>query len=346
MRALVAEGNPAEGLMAYERLRLLLREELGTIPSVALSALHVWVLEQAGETVGDANGEDEPETRYARRRDGVNIAYQVLGEGPLDLVVVPGFMSHLDLQWADPAYRRWLRRLSPSLRVITLDKAGTGTSDAVDRTQSLEDWADDVVAVLDAVGSPRPVLLGSSEGSAVATFFAHAHPERVRGLVFYGALARVLPTEGYLWEHREEILAMLARFSEVELSWGCGGSIDLWAPTASGDGQRHAWAVFERASGSPASIARRTESLLAYDACDLLPRIQAPTLVLHRVGDRLVSVHHGRYMANAIPGARYLELEGADHIPWLGDSEAVISAILEFAGALPIEDQPRQASPA
>jgi pimeloyl-ACP methyl ester carboxylesterase len=245
-------------------------------------------------------------------------------------------MSHLDLQWADPAYRRWLRRLSSLLRVITLDKAGTGASDAVDSAQSLDDWADDVLAVLDAVGSPRPVVLGSSEGSAVATFFAHAHPERVRGLILYGAMARVLPTERYLWEHREEILSMLEQFSEVELSWGCGGSIDLWAPTAaSGEAQRHAWAVFERASGSPASIARRTEALLAYDACDLLPRIQAPTLVLHRVGDRLVSVHHGRYLANAIPGARYLELDGSDHIPYLGESEEMISAILEFAEALP-----------
>jgi pimeloyl-ACP methyl ester carboxylesterase/DNA-binding SARP family transcriptional activator len=331
MRALVAEGNPAEGLRAYERLRLLLREELGTIPSVALSALHVWVLEQAGETVDHT----EPETRYAQRRDGVSIAYQTLGNGPIDLVVVPGFMSHLDLQWTDPAYRRWLQRLSPSLRVITLDKAGTGTSDAVDRAQSLEDWAGDVLAVLDAVGSQCPVVLGSSEGSAVATYFAHAHPERVRGLILYGAMARVLPAEHYLWEHREEILAMIERFSEVELSWGCGGSIDLWAPTAaSGETERHAWAVFERASGSPASIARRTEALLAYDACDLLPHIQAPTLVLHRAGDRLVSVHHGRYLAGAIPGARYVELEGADHIPYLGDSEAMTSAILEFAEPL------------
>ena len=344
MRGLVAEGNPAEGLVAYERLRLLLREELGTIPSVALSALHVWVLGQAGEEHEDRR---EPETRYARRRDGVSIAYQVLGEGPVDLVVVPGFMSHLDLQWADPSYRRWLRRLSSSLRVITLDKAGTGASDAVAHVQSMDDWAGDVLAVLDAVGSSRPVLMGSSEGSAVAAFFADAHPERVRGLVFYGAMARVLPSQGYLWDHREEIWAALQRFAEVELSWGCGGSIDVWAPTAaSSDAQRHAWAVFERASGSPASIARRTEAVLAIDACDLLPRLQVPTLVLHRAGDRVVSVHHGRHVAAAIPNARYIELDGDDHIPYLGDSEAMTSAIHEFVDSLRAEERPSVRAPA
>lgn len=352
MRALVAEGNPAEGLVAYERLRLLLREELGTIPSVALSALHMWVLEQADEhreadgTVSEPESDSadrrEPETHYARRSDGVNIAYQVLGKGAVDLVMVPGFMSHLDLQWADPSYRRWLRRLSSSLRVITLDKADTGASDAVAHAQSLDDWAADVLAVLDAVDSSRPVLMGTSEGSAVAAFFADAYPERVRGLVFYGALARVLPKEGYLWEHREEIWAGLRRFAEVELSWGCGGSIDIWAPTAaSSDAQRHAWAVFERASGSPASIARRTEAVAAIDACDLLPRIDVPTLVLHRAGDRLVPVHHGRYLAAAKPRARYVELEGAEHIPYLGDSEAITSVIQEFVGTLPTEDGPR-----
>jgi pimeloyl-ACP methyl ester carboxylesterase/DNA-binding SARP family transcriptional activator len=353
MRALVAEGNPAEALVAYERLRLLLREELGTIPSVALSALHVWVLEQAGEERGsdgaghDAAADDEdrrePAIQYARRRDGVSIAHQVLGDGPVDLVVVPGFMSHLDLQWTDPAYRRWLRRLSSSLRVATLDKAGTGASDAVPRAQTIEEWADDVLAVLDAVGSSRAVLMGLSEGAPVAAFFAEAHPDRVRGLVFYGALARVLPNERYLWEHREEILASLQRFAEVELSWGCGGSVDIWAPTAaSSDAQRHAWAIFERASGSPASIALRSEAVLALDACELLPSIRVPTLVLHRAGDGAVPVHHGRYLAAAIPGARYIELEGADHIPYLGNSEAVISAIHEFVAGLPAEESDRK----
>jgi pimeloyl-ACP methyl ester carboxylesterase/DNA-binding SARP family transcriptional activator len=358
MRALVAEGNPAEGLVAYERLRLLLREELGTIPSVALTALHVWVLEQAGEESGtdgrvgsesESDDEDlrEPETHYARRPDGVHIAYQVLGEGPDDLVVVPGFMSHLDLQWADPAYRRWLHRLSSSLRVVTLDKAGTGASDDVPGPQSMEDWAADVLAVLDAVGSSRPLLMGMSEGSAIAAFFADAHPERVRGLVFYGAMARVLPKEGYLWEHREEIWEGLERFVEVEMSWGCGGSIDIWAATAAGsETQRRAWAVFERASGSPASIARRSEAVLAIDVCNLLPRIRVPTLVLHRRGDRAVSVHHGRHLAAAIPDARYLELDGADHIPYLGDSDAITSAIHEFAGAVSAEDRPSARVPA
>lgn len=355
MRALVAEGNPAEALVAYERLRLLLREELGTIPSVALSALHQWVLEQSTEVgtadrgTGSGQASDErrePETQYARRSDGVHIAYQVLGEGPVDLVVVPGFMSHLDMQWADPSYRRFLRRLASSLRVITLDKAGTGASDAVASTQATEDWAEDVLAVLDAAGSSQPVLMGSSEGAAVAAFVADVHPELVHGLVFYGAFARVLPKDGYLWEHREEIWEQLARFAEVEQSWGCGGSIEIWAPGAArSQAQRHAWAVFERATGSPASIQRRAEAVLAIDACDLLPGIRVPTLVMHRAGDRVVSVHHGRYFAAAIPDARYLELDGADHIPYLGDSDALITAIHEFVSGVTAEQHARLSAP-
>jgi pimeloyl-ACP methyl ester carboxylesterase len=338
MRALVAEGNPAEAVVVYERLRMLLREELGVVPSVALSALHVWVLEHASEEEpGDADVEGE--TRYARRPDGVSIAYQVLGEGAVDLVIVPGFMSHLDMQWADRLYRHWLRHLACGLRVIILDKAGTGASDAVEHVQSLEDWTGDVLAVLDAVGSVRPVLLGMSEGSAVATVFADLHPERVRGLVFYGALARVLPKEGYLWEHRDEIVAGLARFADVEMSWGCGGAIELWAPTMAGnDVQRKAWAVFERASGSPASIGRRLEALLTIDACDLLPDVRVPTLVLHRTGDRIVSVQHGRHLGAVIPGARYVELEGDDHVPYLGAGEALVAMVHEFIRALPVED--------
>jgi pimeloyl-ACP methyl ester carboxylesterase len=244
------------------------------------------------------------------------------------------------MQWANADYRRWLRRLSSSLRVITLDKAGTGTSDGVTRPQTMEDGASDVMAVLDAVESTRPVLLGMSEGAAVAVGFTYAHPDRVRAVVFYGAMARALPREGYLWEHRDEILETVARFAEIELSWGCGGSLEMWAPTAAdSEEQRRAWAVFERASGSPASIARRTEALLATDVCDLLPLIGVPTLVLHRTGDRIVPVHHGRHFASAIPGARYLELDGADHIPYLGDSEALAAAIHGFVADLPAEGQ-------
>jgi pimeloyl-ACP methyl ester carboxylesterase/DNA-binding SARP family transcriptional activator len=332
MRALVAAGNPSDAVRAFDGLRQLLSDELGTIPSVALSALNVWVLEQQNAA---SDEREDPQTRYARRPDGVAIAYQTLGSGPVDFVVVPGFMSHLDAQWAIPAYRRWLRELSASMRVITLDKAGTGASDAIEGTPSMADWAGDVLSVLDEVGSGRVVVFGMSEGAAVAVAFATRHPERVRGLVFYGAMARALPREGYLWEHREAIEAAIARFAEIELSWGSGGSAEVWAPTAARTAaERRAWAVFERASGSPASIARRSAALLATDVCDDLPDLRAPTLVLHRSGDRIVPVHHGRHFGAVIPGARYVELEGVDHVPFLGDAETLTAEIRAFVATL------------
>lgn len=332
MRALVARGNTAEALLEYERLRVLLRDELGTCPSLGTSALHVWALAQASSIedeplqAGDGRGEQlRPVSAYARRHDGVSIAYQVLGDGPVDLVIVPGFMSHIDNWWTFPEYRHWLRRLGKFARVITLDKAGTGSSDPVDHVPTVDEWAEDVLTVLDAVGSERAVLLGMSEAGPVTISLAERHPDRVLALILYAAVARVTPAAHYLWEHREEIAAGWARFSEVEVTgWGHGASVDKIAPSlAQSEAGRRAWAIFERASGSPASIATRIAALVELDACELLGRVRVPTLVLHRADDGLVLVHHGRFIAASIPGAEYVELPGCDHPPPMGTPEEV-----------------------
>lgn len=342
MRSLVAQGNTAEALLEYERLRVLLRDELGTCPSLGTSALHVWALAQASSIedepaeASEGRGEQSrPVSAYARRRDGVSIAYQVLGDGPVDLVIVPGFMSHLDTWWTFPEYRHWLRRLGQFARVITLDKAGTGSSDPVDHAPTVQEWAQDVLTVLDAAQSEQAVLLGMSEAGPVTMSFAERHPDRVSGLILYAAVARVAPAPHYLWEHREEIAAGWARFSEVEVTgWGHGASVDKVAPSlAHSEAGRRAWAIFERASGSPASIATRTAALAELDACELLARVHVPTLVLHRADDGLVPVHHGRFIAAAIPGAEYVELPGRDHPPPMGtpeEVEALTAAIERF----------------
>ena len=332
MRALVARGNTAEALLEYERLRAMLREELGTCPSLGTSALHVWALAQASsmedeplEAGKDLGEQSWPVSAYARRHDGVSIAYQVLGDGPVDLVIVPGFMSHLDNWWTFPEYRHWLRSLGQFARLITLDKAGTGSSDPVDRVPTVEEWADDVLTVLDAIGCGQVVLFGMSEAGPVTMSLAERHPDRVLGLILYATVARVTPAPHYLWELREEIAAGWTRFSEVEVTgWGHGASVDKVAPSlAQSEAGRRAWAIFERASGSPASIATRIAALAELDACELLPRVRVPTLVLHRTDDGLVPVHHGRFIAAAIPGAEYVELPGRDHPPPMGTPEEV-----------------------
>lgn len=331
MRALVAEGNVAEALLVYERWRVSLNEELGIAPSVALSALHVWALEQASPVGADAGGDEEPQTLYARRPDGVSVAYQVLGTGPVDVVNVPGFMSHLDMQWANPEWRQWAYAISAHARVIFLDKAGTGASDPVDHVPTIEEWAGDVLAVLDAVDSERAVVLAMSESAATGAYLACEQPDRVRGLILYGAMVRMEPAPDYLWEHRDELRAATRRFAEVEFTWGRGASMEMFAPArAVSEKARRAWAIFERACASPTAVARRVQAISSVDARQYLPGIALPTLVIHRAGDRAVPVHHGRYLAGAIQGARYLEMPGGDHVPSAEEAQVLLGAFAEF----------------
>jgi len=269
-----------------------------------------------------------PETKYTKSGD-VHIAYQVTGNGPLDLVWVPGFVSHLEYQWEYPDSARSLERLASFSRLIRFDKRGTGLSDRDSAVPTLEQRMDDVRAVMDAVGSKRAALLGISEGGAMSCLFAATYPERTSALILYGSFARRAWAPDYPYGRTEaEFAEGLAR---MERDWGKPVGMEYWAPGAAQDEAfKHWWANYLRLGASPG--AAMTVSTLAYaiDVRPVLAAIRVPTLVLHRSGDRIAPVEMGRHMAEHIPGARMVELPGADHLPWFGDVDSIANEIEEF----------------
>jgi pimeloyl-ACP methyl ester carboxylesterase len=274
-----------------------------------------------------------PETRYARSGD-LNIAYQVVGEGPRDLVYVPGWVSNIELMWEEPAMARFLDRLASFSRLILFDKRGTGLSDRVsnDELPTLEQRMDDVRAVLETVGSERAALFGHSEGGNMCVLFAATYPERTQALVTLGCFAkRRDPDDDYPWaptaENRE------AEADEIELNWGHlrPQDVEYYAPSRVGDEQFiRNLENYLRRSASPGAAAALIRMNSYIDTREILPTIQVPTLVLHRTGDHDVNVAEGRYIAAKIPGARFVELAGADHWISAGDTDAIADEIEEF----------------
>ena len=266
-----------------------------------------------------------PAIHYARSGE-ISIAYQVVGNGPIDLVFVPGFISNLEVHWEDPGYLHLIRRLSAFTRLIIFDKRGTGLSDRVDATAlpSLETRMDDVRAVMDAAGSGRAALLGTSEGAPMAALFAATYPSRTRTLILYGAYAHFL-TSVMNKEALEEFLA------SMESSWGTGASLSKFAPGRLDDTYFQAWwARFERLSATP-TAARALERMNAQiDVRKILTSIRVPTLVIHRSNDARVQFSGGRDVAEKIPGARFVEISGRDHPIWTGDTDRVVDEIEEF----------------
>lgn len=270
-----------------------------------------------------------PETKYVTSVGGVNIAYQVTGDGPLDLVFVPGFISHLDLQWADPRICRFFDKLASFSRLILFDKRGTGLSDPVAGPPSLDDRMEDVHAVLDAVGSETAALFGLSEGGPMSVLFAATYPERTRALVLCGTYATMsLDADknpgGQAW------LDAYARIQETLKNWGSGQTLSVFAPSASTERDRVARGLFERSAASP-HMARMLidANLSSTDVTDLLPSIRVPTLVLHRA-EEFIPVACGRFLADRIPGAKMVVLPGADHIPFYGDGDGYAEEIEHF----------------
>ncbi len=248
------------------------------------------------------------ETRYARSGD-VHIAYQVFGDGPRDIVLIPGTISHVELYWESPPNRHLLERLSSFARVIVFDKRGQGLSDRVGE-QTLEERIGDVRAVMDAVGSERATIYGWSEGGAMSLLFAATYPERTSALVLFGSFASM---HAGAWaiapDQFERFIHMVGR------RWGQGVLVNLNAPSRAGDEAFvRWWAQLERASASPGSIVSLIRANYGIDVRHVLPAISAPTLIFHRVHDSLVPVEAGRYLAENIPGARYVELPGEDHM--------------------------------
>lgn len=268
------------------------------------------------------------ETRYAKS-GGLNIAFQAIGGGPPDLVAVPGFVSHVEAAWDWPYLARYLHRLATFSRLTMFDKRGTGLSDPVAGDVTFAERVDDIRAVMDASGIERAHLLGSSEGGAMSVGFATAHPDRVLSLVLYGSYARRVQTSDYPWgATREELETFRAGFDEA---WATGAWWDVLHPERPIDPvTRVAWARYLRVSASPGMAKQLLTQNAAIDIRPLLPKVDVPTLVIHRRDDRWIEVGSGRYLAERIPGARFVELEGADHRPWLEDADAVLDAIQAF----------------
>ena len=250
-----------------------------------------------------------PETRYARSGE-LRIAYQVVGSGPFDLVFVPGFVSNVDLFWEMPDWAYFFGRLSAFSRLIHFDKRGTGLSDRVAGIATLEERMDDVRAVMDAAGSERAALFGSSEGGAMSVLFAATYPQRAQALVLYGSYARATHLLSEDQFNKEMDL--------IDRLWGTGEyTLGRYFPSGvSQEAARIAFARRERQSASPSAVMAIRRMNREIDARHVLPAIQVPTLVMHRVGDSAISVELGREIAANIPGAKYVELPGADHIPF------------------------------
>src|SRR5918999_6397322 len=269
-----------------------------------------------------------PETRYAKSGN-VNVAYQVVGEGPFDLVYVPGWISNIELMWVEPAHAHLLERLASFSRLILFDKRGTGMSDPVpvDRLPTLEQRMDDVRAVMDAAGSEEAALFGSSEGGLMSILFAATYPERTRALVTHAIYAKRLWSPEYPWAPTPE--ARAAEIEETELSWGGEMDISVLAPSADEAFKRRA-AAYLRRSASPGAAVALLRMNSQIDVRSALPTIRVPTLVLHRVGDIDVKVEEARWIASQIPGAKLVELAGDDHLIWSGDVDGLIDEVEDF----------------
>jgi class 3 adenylate cyclase len=270
----------------------------------------------------------ETQTHYADS-NGVSIAYQVHGEGPLDLVFVPGFVFHLEVMWEEPVVARFFRRLASFSRLIMFDKREQGLSDRRGRPPTLEDSMEDLQAVLAAVGSERAAVLGISEGGPMSMLFAATYPDRVSSLVLYGTYARMARAEDFPYGIPAESFDNWR--AQVHREWGGPVGVDLWAPSLEGDaGFERWWSRLLRQGTSPSGAADLIDLYREMDVRPALPAIDVPSLVIHRAGDRLVRAEHGRYLAEHIPGARYVELPGEDHLWVVGDETTLLSEIEEF----------------
>jgi len=270
-----------------------------------------------------------PETKFTHSGD-VAIAYQVVGQGPFDLLLVPGFISHLEQAWEDVAYKRFLERLASFSRLILFDKRGTGLSDRITGVPNLEERMDDVRAVMDAVGSERAALFGISEGGPMSVLFAAAYPLRTSALILYGSIAKGTWTPDYQWGWRGK-KDLESWFEQWRKEWGGPVGIEWWAPSVAGDESvREWWAKYLRLGASPSAVINIFRMNSQIDVRDVLPAVRVPTLVLHRTGDRAVDVGQGRYLAEHIPGAKLVELSGEDHLWWVGNSGLLVDEIQEF----------------
>jgi pimeloyl-ACP methyl ester carboxylesterase/DNA-binding winged helix-turn-helix (wHTH) protein/class 3 adenylate cyclase len=271
-----------------------------------------------------------PETRYVQNGD-VNIAYQVVGDGPVDIVFVMGWVSHLEYFWKHHAFASFLERIASFSRLILFDKRGTGLSDRVPLSglPTLEQRMEDVHTVMDAVGSERAILVGVSEGGPMCSLFAATYPERTAGLVMIGTYAKRIRDDDYPWAPTEE--QREAFFELMRNEWGGPVGIDERAPSMANDEAfRTWWAEYLRNGASPGAAVALTQMNAEIDVRGVLPSVRVPTLVIHRSGDMCLKAEEGRFVADQIPDARFVEFDGIDHLPFVGDQDEIIDEIERF----------------
>jgi class 3 adenylate cyclase len=279
-----------------------------------------------------------PVARYAKSGD-LHIAYVAEGDGPIDLVWIPPWISQVEYLWSEPSLERVMARLTQFARVITFDRRGSGLSDPFLGAPTLEEQMDDVLAVMDAAGSESAAICGTLEGGPMAALFAATHPDRTDALVLYATFARATWAPDYDWawpaEERDRHMDVLIEH------WGEGLVASGVAPSQMADPAFMEWAGrLERLAAGPSTIRRIFDLIGEFDVRDVLPSIRVPTLVMHRTGDTFIKVQHSRYIASKVPGARYVELEGDENMFALGDSEAVMGEIEEFLTGTRHEREP------
>jgi class 3 adenylate cyclase len=269
-----------------------------------------------------------PATRYARSGDA-NIAFQVHGEGPVDVLLLTGMLSNVETLWEEPGLARAFDRIAAFGRLILMDRRGVGMSDRLDRHPTFDEDVADIDAVLDAAGSTSAAIFGTTTGTPAVVRYASARPERTRALVLYGTIAGAVRTDELPWLDTAEERRL--RMAPVLENWGQGVNADLIAVSVAGDPGVRAWfARLERTAMSPGMMRRVWEELGGVDITGLLGQVRVPTLVLHRVDDVMIDVRHARYVAGRIPGARLVELPGRDHLLSVGDTAAILGEVEEF----------------
>lgn len=279
-----------------------------------------------------------PETRYVQSGE-VNIAYQVVGSGDIDIVFVMGWISHLEYFWKHHLFASFLERLASFSRLILFDKRGTGLSDRVpvDQLPTLEQRMEDVSAVMEAVGSKRAMLVGVSEGGPMCALFAATYPERTAGLVMIGTYAKRIRDEDYPWAPSIEQRA--AFIDVVKRDWGKPVGIEERAPSMANDPEfREWWAEYLRMGASPGAAVALTTMNAEIDVRHVLPSVRVPTLVIHRSGDMCLKVEEGRFVASMIPGSEYVELGGNDHLPFVGNQDEILNEIERFTRSIQAEE--------
>jgi DNA-binding SARP family transcriptional activator/pimeloyl-ACP methyl ester carboxylesterase len=330
MELYAESGQQAAALRQYTECVRILDQELGLPPLAETTELHRHIRRQR-ETPTPHPRKARPPVKYVCSGD-VHIAYSVLGEGPVDVLFICGYVSPLGFIWDLPDLAAFCEELASFSRLIVLDRRGTGLSDRT-YPPTLEDTVDDILAVMRAVGSKNPVLFGTTEGAANCVLFAATHPGRVSGLILYGTCAKWVRSEDYPWAiTREQWEVWLKYLME---NWGGPLNIEHYAPSRAHDPQfREWWAKALRTGSSPGATKAVLEVMRDIDVRDILPAIRTPTLILHRKDVRNIRVGAGRHLAGQIPGARYVELEGQDHFWWVGDSQAILREIRSFVQSL------------